>query len=151
MNEKKVVVFKIDEEYFAADIMEVERILGYIEPTRVPDSPDYIVGVIRYQDGILPIMNLRKRLNIGSNEIKNDSKIIVVKNDNKSIGLIVDMVSEVIDISEENIESAPDIVKGISNKYVTGMIKLDRRIIILIDTLSILTKEELNNLETLSQ
>ena len=80
-----------------------------------------------------------------------DAKIVVVKHNEMSIGLIVDMVSEVVDIVDEHIEAAPDIVKGISNKYIMGMIKLNERIIILLDTEKILTIDQVNNLNLISQ
>lgn len=150
MNEKKVVVFKIDNEEFAADIMQVERILGYNEPRKVPESPSYIKGVIKYQGSILPIMDLKKRFNLLETSIKEDPKIIVVKSENKCIGLIVDMVSEVIDIKDDDIEDAPEIIRGISNKYINGIVKYNDRIIIFIDTEKILSKEELSQLNELS-
>lgn len=150
MKENKVVVFKIDGEEFAADIMQVERILGYVEPTKVPESPAFIKGVIKYQEGILPIMDLKKRFNLKETNLKEDPKIIVVKQNDKCIGLIVDMVSEVVDIKEENIENAPEITKGISNKYVKGLIKLNDRIIILIDTEKILSKEDIESIVSLT-
>lgn len=150
MSSKKIVVFKVDQENFAADIMQVERILSYTEPTKVPESPSFVKGVIKYQESILPVIDLKKRLNLSQTEIKDDPKIIVVKHNEKSIGIIVDVVSEVIDISSDNIEVAPEIVQGVSNRYMTGMVKLDGRIIILLDTQKILTNEEINQLNTIS-
>lgn len=148
---KKVLVFKIGGEEFAADIMQVERILGFSEPTRIPEAPQYVKGVIKYQESIIPVIDLNKRLNMETTDIDHESKIIVVKHNELSIGLIVDMVSEVIDISDDNIENAPDIVKGISNKYITGIIKLNERIIILLDTEKILTIEQMNELNILTK
>lgn len=151
MNESKVVVFKIDNEEFAADIMQVERILGYTEPRVIPESPAYIKGIIKYQGSILPIMDLKRRFNMEDTKIKEDPKIIVVKFEDRWIGLIVDMVSEVTDIDDKDIEQAPDIIKGISNEYIKGIVKIDGRIIIFIDTEKILSKEELSKLNLLSE
>lgn len=148
---KKVLVFKINGEEFAADIMQVERILGFSEPTQIPEAPEFVRGVINYQEGILPVIDLNMRLNMGASNLSHDSKIIVVKHNEMSIGLIVDMVSEVADISEVDIKAAPDIVKGISNKYITGMIKLNERIIILLDTEKILTLEQINEINLLTR
>ncbi len=148
---KKILIFKIGGEEFAADIMQVERILGYSEPTRIPEAHDFVKGVIKYQEGILPVIDLNKRLNMGDVNCSEESKIIVVKHRGMVIGLIVDMVSEVKDIVEEDIEGAPDIVKGISNKYILGIVKLDERIIILLDTEKILTSEQINELNLISQ
>ena len=141
---KKIVVFKIDNEDFAADIMQVERILGFTEPTKVPEAPAFIKGVINYEDTILPIVDLKKRLGLKDTIIKDDLKIIIVKHNERKIGLIVDVVSEVIDI-----EDSPEIVRGISNKYLAGMIKLQNRIVILMNTEKILTKEEIKQLNSL--
>ena len=148
---KKILIFKIGGEEFAADIMQVERILGFSEPTKIPEAPQFVKGVIKYQEKIIPVIDLNKRLHMEMTDLSNDSKIIIVKHNEMSIGLIVDMVSEVVDIVDADIDDAPDIVKGISNKYIMGMIKLNERIIILLDTEKILTIDQINELSLLSQ
>lgn len=151
MKERKVVIFKIDDEEFATDIMQVERILGYTQPRKVPDSPEYIKGIIKYQNSIIPIMDLKKKFNLDETNIKNDLKIIVVKLFDKSVGFIVDMVSEVVDIDEDEVEETPEIVKQTSNKYINGLIKINDRIIIFIDTEKILSEEELLRFNLLTE
>ena len=148
--DNKVVVFKIDNEEFAVNIIQVESILGYTEPTKIPESPEFIKGVITYQNEILPIMDLKKKFNLSNTELKDNPKIVVVKNGDKKVGLIVDLVFEVIDVDDSMIEEAPNIVKGISNKYISGMIKLNDRIIILIDTEKILTNDEMSKIQSLT-
>ncbi|HAZ37812.1 MAG TPA: chemotaxis protein CheW [Clostridiaceae bacterium] len=148
--DNKVVVFKIDNEEFAVSIIQVERILGYTEPTKIPESPDFIKGVITYQDEILPIMDLKKKFNLSDTKLKDNPKIVVVKSEDKKVGLIVDLVSEVMNVDDSMIEEAPSIVKGISNKYISGMIKLNDRIIILIDTEKILTNDEMSKIQSLN-
>ncbi len=148
--DNKVVVFKIDNEEFAVSIIQVERILGYTEPTKIPESPDFIKGVITYQDEILPIMDLKKKFNLSDTKLKDNPKIVVVKSEDKKVGLIVDLVSEVMNVDDSMIEEAPSIVKGISNEYISGMIKLNDRIIILIDTEKILTNDEMSKIQSLN-
>lgn len=140
--EVKVLIFSINGEHYATDIMEVERILGYEEPTTLPDSPNFVQGVINYEGSILPVLSLTKRFSLEKNEIKNDAKIIVAKQDGNKIGIIVDIVSEVRDVSIKNIEAAPDIVAGISQRYIKGLIKIDGKIIIFLNLGTILTEEE---------
>lgn len=140
--EVKVLIFSINGEHYATDIMEVERILGYEEPTTLPDSPDFVQGVINYEGNILPVLSLTKRFGLEKDEIKNDAKIIVAKQDGNKIGIIVDIVSEVRDVSDKNIEAAPDIVAGISQRYIKGLIKIDGKIIIFLNLGTILTEEE---------
>lgn len=142
--EIKVLIFSINNEYYAADIMEVERILGYEEPTKLPDSPDFIVGVVNYEGVILPIISLAKRFNLPFNEKIKDSKIIVAKQNNSKVGIIVDVVSEVRDINSKIIENPPEIVSGISKRYIKGLIKINKQIIIFLNLGTILTEEEEN-------
>lgn len=141
-SELKVLIFTINNEYFATDIMEVERIIGYESTTKLPDSPNFIEGVIKNADMILPVMNLAKRFKIDSTDNNKDSKIVVAKEEQGKIGIIVDTVSEVRGIKEDEIENAPEVVSGISKRYIRGLIKLEDRIIIFLNLSSILTEEE---------
>lgn len=141
--EIKILIFSINNEYYATDIMEVERILGYETPTKIPDSPSFVEGVINYEGKILPVISLSKRFNLlaGQNE-KNDLKIIVAKENERKIGIIVDVVSEVRNISTDSIENPPEVVSGISSRYIKGLIKIDKKIIIFLNISSILTDDE---------
>ncbi|AYD40730.1 purine-binding chemotaxis protein CheW [Clostridium fermenticellae] len=141
-NDLKVLIFSIDNQYYATDIMEVERILEYEEPTKLPDSPDFVDGVINYQGNIISVMSLDKRFNLQNSLNSREAKIIVVKQNEDKIGIIVDLVSEVKNVSANNIENPPDIVAGISKRYLKGLIKLENRIIILLNLSTILTEEE---------
>jgi len=141
-NDVKVLVFSIGEEYYASDIMEVERILPYEETTKLPDSPSFIDGVINHEGSILPIMSLAKKFNIPYSGKIEEKKIIVAKYKDKKIGIIVDLVSEVKDIKAEEVETPPDVVANISKRYIKGLIKLDGKIIILLNLGAILTEEE---------
>lgn len=140
--EIKVLIFNINNQYYATDIMEVERILGYEVPTQLPDSPEFVEGVINYEGRILPIMSLARKFNIPYSEVKEETKIIVAKQEKNKIGIIVDVVSEVCDIKVENIEEAPEIVAGISRRYIKGLIKRNGKIITFLNLGTILTNEE---------
>lgn len=140
--EIKVLIFCINGEYYATDIMEVERILGYEEPTKLPDSPIFVEGVINYEGNILPIISMARRFNLPLSEKSNDCKIIVSKQQESKVGIIVDVVSEVRDVKVENIETPPEIVAGISKRYMRGLIKIDNKIIIFLNLSTILTDEE---------
>lgn len=142
--EMKILIFLINDEYFGIDIMEVERILSFSPLTEIPDSPNFIEGVINYEGSILPIINLKKKFSmkslVGSNE--DETKIIVSKQDQCKYGVMVDLVSEVKDISMDIVEETPEIVKGISERYIKGLIKLDDKIVILLNLYTILTDDE---------
>ncbi|HBC97147.1 MAG TPA: chemotaxis protein CheW [Clostridium sp.] len=140
--EIKVLIFSIGDEYYATDIMEIERILGYKETTKLPDSPDFVEGVINYEGNILPIISLSKRFRLGADQKGDQSKIIVTKQDGNKIGVIVDEVSEVRDVKESDIEVPPEIIAGISKRYVKGLIKIDEKIVIFLNMAKILTDKE---------
>lgn len=140
--EIKVLIFSINNQDYATDITEVERIIGFEEPTRLPDSPDFIKGVITYEGNILPVLSLSKKFNLPYSEETSDAKIVVAKQDNAKIGILVDVVSEVKDVNEKNIENPPEIVAGISKRYIKGLIKIDKKIIVFLNLGTILTEDE---------
>ncbi|MBN1047791.1 purine-binding chemotaxis protein CheW [Clostridium botulinum] len=142
MNEMKILIFGLNNEYYASDIKDIERILGYEEPTILPDSPNFVKGVINYQESILPIISLSTKFNLGNDEQSEEKKIIVVKQGNKRFGIIVENVYEVKDVDSELIEISPEITTTLSRNYINGLIRLDKKIVILLDVDKILSTEE---------
>lgn len=141
MKEMKVLIFKLGNEFYATNIMEVERILGYEVPTILPDSPKFLDGVINYESTILPIINLKNKFNL--NEIDSlDKKIIVIKREEMKFGILVDSVTEVLTILEDNIKSPDSLSTLISKKYMNGFIKEKGNIIIMINLDKILSLDE---------
>lgn len=140
--EIKVLIFNLRHEFFAADIMEVERILEYEEPTKIPDSPSFLEGVINHEDSILPVISLEKRFKLPSMSNIKESKIIVAKMGMGKLGIVVEVVTEVKTINTSNIEPSPDIISGISKRYLKGLIKENGKIIKLLNLETILTEEE---------
>lgn len=141
MKEIKILVFKLRNEFYATDIMEVERILGYEEPTSLPDSPSFLEGVINYENSVLPIINLIDKFKLKKEESL-DKKIIVVKRENGKFGILVDSVSEVINILEDEIKNPNSLSTLISQKYIKGLIKKKESIIIMLDLEKVLTAQE---------
>jgi len=140
--EIKVLIFSINGENYAANIMEVERILEYDAPTPLPDSPNFVEGVINYEGSILPVISLSQKFHFKKNVIGHGTKIIVSKQDNSKIGIIVDKVSEVKNINLTDVELPPEIAAGISKRYIQGLIKMKDAIIIFLNLRTILTEEE---------
>lgn len=147
--DKKVVVFKIDDDEYATSVEQVERILENETITKIPDSPEFLVGVINYQGRIIPIIDLKKRFNLNSKSVNQNSKIILAKDTKGDIGLIIDSVSQIVDISSDSISEPPDVISGIIKKYIKAIIKLDKKIIIYINLSEILEFSEKNNINEL--
>ena len=111
--------------------------------TRVPNAPHFVEGVINLRGKVIPVVDLRKRLNVGGAKDGRKVRIIVVDVEGKITGFIVDAVSQVLRISKSTIEPAPSIVvAGIESEYITGVSKLDDKLLILLDFSKILTKRE---------
>ena len=145
-NEIKMLIFGLNGEYYATDIKEVERILGYQEPTVIPDAPIFVKGVINHEQSILPIISLSSKFNFGEDKESENRKIIVVKRKENKFGIIVENVYEVRDVNSDLMEGAPPITTTIDKKYIAGLIKLENNIVILLDLEKILSSEDEDNI-----
>jgi purine-binding chemotaxis protein CheW len=149
----QLVGFMIGKEYFGVDILMVQEIIRSTPITGVPNSPDFIEGVINLRGSIIPVIDLRKRLNISKN-LKNlnkdDTWIMILDVEGRVTGFIVDKVTEVLKIHDESIEPPPEIVvAGLKSQYIRGVCKIDKRLLILLDFNRILLFDELNKLKDL--
>jgi purine-binding chemotaxis protein CheW len=134
----QLVSFHLGEEEFGVDILRVQEINRMREITRVPDSPDYVQGVINLRGQVVPVVDLRKRFGLPHKENDKDTRIIVVEIFGKIIGFIVDSVNEVLRIPANITESPPSLVAGSDKNYITGVGKLNDRLLILLDLEKIL-------------
>lgn len=138
----QLVTFRLGNEEFSLDILRVQEIIRHMELTRVPRTPDFVEGVINLRGRVIPVLDLRKRFGLPSDERTNETRIIVVDVDNKTVGLKVDAVSEVLRLPADTVEPAPAIVTGAESDYIKGVGKLDGRLLILLDVERILTRTE---------
>lgn len=140
-NNVKILIFSLNNEYFSTDINQVERIISFEQPTPLPESPNFIEGVLKHEEKILPIINMNKKLGFLDKDSVN-KKIIIVKREEKKFGIIVDNVYEVKDIEKNLLEEVPQITTGINRKYIKNLIKLEDKIVILLDLECILRRED---------
>lgn len=131
--EVQLVVFKLGREEYGISILQVQEIKRMTDITRVPHTPQYIKGVINLRGSVLPVLDLRKRLNLPPQEDNEDTRIIIVKVEDITVGMIVDSVSEVTAINRENIEPPNAVVGGVAANYLSGVGKQDDRLLILVN------------------
>lgn len=136
---KQFVVFKLDNEEYGIDILRVKEIKEMMRITRVPKAAHFVTGVINLRGEVIPVIDLRKRLNLPVAEKNSNNRIIIVSVDDITVGLIVDTSSEVIEISSSAIEEAPAGVGGVDQGYIYGIGKVGERLIILLDIVRIVT------------
>ena len=151
MSEKQYVIFKVGNEVYGVDIMNVREITEYKEIVVVPDVSDFIEGIINLRGNIIPIVNLKKKFNIKSEEMNSDVRVIVISIKNQQVGFVVDEASQVLRIKEENIEPAPDLIVGPDKKYIIGVGKIESGIALLLELEYILSEEEKNQVEEMVQ
>ena len=133
MAEIQLVVFKLDKEEYGVSILQVQEIKRMTDITRVPHTPDYLKGVINLRGSILPVIDLKKRLSLHAGDYTDDTRIIIVKVEEISVGIIVDAVSEVMTLDDGSIEPPQTVVGGVSAAYIEGVGKLGDRLIILLN------------------
>ncbi|MHB8338395.1 MAG: chemotaxis protein CheW [Ignavibacteriaceae bacterium] len=129
----QLVTFKLDVEEFGIDILRVQEIIRIMNITKVPNSPEFVEGVINLRGRVIPVINLRRRLMLPTIEKDNKTRVIVVELSDKTVGFIVDEVNEVLRIPKSITEPPPEMTAGIDSDYITSVGKLEDRLLILLD------------------
>jgi purine-binding chemotaxis protein CheW len=148
--EFQVVVFNLGAEQFGVSISSVENIVKMQHITRMPQTPHFVEGVTNLRGKIIPVIDLRKRFNLTSEEVTRDTRIIVYNVNNTEVGMVVDGVSEVLTIADSMIEPPPALVSSIDTSFITGIAKVDDRLIILLDMNKALSVEEMTSLQAIA-
>ncbi|HRB54308.1 MAG: chemotaxis protein CheW [Ignavibacteriales bacterium] len=144
----QLVSFKISNEEFGVDILCVQEINRMLQITKMPNTPEFIEGVINLRGRVIPVLDLRIKLGMPRKEHDKNTRIIVVELKGKTIGFIVDEVSEVLRIPKSITEAPPEMVGGVNSDFITSIGKLEDRLLILLDLEKILSTTEFNVLET---
>ncbi len=155
-NENKFLSFYLGKEEYGLEILRVREIIGIIDITPLPQTPDYVKGVINLRGKIIPVIELRSKFSMPSLAYTEETCVIVVEvfegdgTEQFQMGVIVDNVSEVLDIAREQIEPPPDFGCRINTDYILGMGKVKERVVILLDINKVMTEAEIESLVTAS-
>ena len=145
----KFLTFSLGKEDYGIEIRYVTEIIGIQAVTEVPELPDYVKGIINLRGKIIPVMDVRIRFKKPPVDYNDRTCIIVVDIGNISVGLIVDMVSEVLSIAEQNIVPPPDMKTGFNSKFIKGIGKVDNEVKLILDCDKLLSNEEIENIALL--
>ena len=155
---EKYLTFELEAEEYGVEILKVREIFGYTDVTPVPQTPDFVKGVINLRGQVIPVIDLRIKFGMAEGEITNETCIIVVEvaleeaaGGVVEMGIIVDRVQEVLDIPESNIDPAPSFGADIKTEYIQGMGKVDDQVKILLDIDEVLSEEELVSLDQIRE
>ncbi len=139
----QLVTFHIGDEEFAVDILNIQGINRMVEITKVPNAPDYVEGIINLRGRVLPVINLRKRIDMPDKEFDRNTRFIVVEIHGRVIGFIVDSVNEVLRIKKSITEPPPEMASSVDSDFITAIGKLEDRLLILLNIEKILFNKEL--------
>ncbi len=154
-NDGQYLSFTLGGEDYGVDILRVQEIRGWEELRPLPDTPDYVKGVLDLRGTIVPIVDLRIRLKMSKVEYHNTTVIIVlsVKDENadiKLVGAVVDAVSDVLDVKADEIKDAPSIACRINDRYIRGMVTREKRMVVLLNVDKLFKPNELGIMDDLN-
>ncbi|HEY3012291.1 MAG TPA: chemotaxis protein CheW [Gemmatimonadales bacterium] len=137
----QVVTFRVGRQEFAFDILQVERILRYSEPSPLPKAPQFLEGVMPYGEGAVPVIDLRKRFELDA-PIREETRLMVLELDAQRIAVLVDEVREVLRVDSTTIAAPGPVVSGLAAVYIAGIIARPGRTIIILNARKLLSSTE---------
>jgi purine-binding chemotaxis protein CheW len=130
---REYLTFRLDQEEYGVDILKVQEIRGYEQPTRIANAPAFIKGVVNLRGTIVPIVDMRLKFNCARADYNSFTIVIILNLRDRVVGIVVDSVSDVMELSAENIRSAPDVESAIDNGCILGLGSVGERMLILLD------------------
>ncbi len=130
---REYLTFRLDQEEYGIDILKVQEIRGYEQPTRIANAPAFIKGVVNLRGTIVPIVDMRLKFNCAQADYNSFTVVIILNLRDRVVGIVVDSVSDVMELSAENIQSAPDVESAIDNGCILGLGSVGERMLILLD------------------
>lgn len=144
------LTFRLDKETYGVEILKVQEIRGWSEPTQIPNAPEFIRGVMNLRGAIVPILDLRSRFHMDETKFTQHTVVIVVNVQNRTVGMIVDGVSDVVDLDEDSVKAAPDFGTSIDASFIHGLSDVDGTMVILLNVDAMLESCELIQIDKIS-
>lgn len=143
------VTFKLQDETYGINVMQVQEVLRYTEIAPVPGSPDYVMGIINLRGNVVTVIDTRTRFGLNGAEVTDNTRIVIIEADKQVIGILVDSVAEVVYLKASEIDTAPNVGNDESAKFIQGVTNRDGELLILVDLNKLLTDEEWDEISAL--
>ena len=130
---REYLTFRLDQEEYGIDILKVQEIRGYEPPTRIANAPEFIKGVVNLRGTIVPIIDMRLKFNCAQADYNSFTVVIILNLQKRIVGIVVDSVSDVMELKPDDIKAAPDIESVIDNGCIMGLGSVAERMLILLD------------------
>lgn len=136
------VTFRLDEETYGINVMQIQEVLRYTEIAPVPGAPDYVLGIINLRGNVVTVVDTRQRFGLMTAEVTDQTRIVVLELEGQVIGVLVDSVAEVVYLRQSEIESAPNVGNEESARFIQGVCNKNGELIILVEFEKMLSEEE---------
>ena len=146
---RQFISFSVGEEEYGLELLRVKEVIRVRQITRLPKAPSFVKGIINLRGDVIPIIDLRDKFGLEAKEATATTRVIVVEVEAKLMGMVVDSASQVVRISADQIDPPPPVLGGFSQEFITGVGKIDDRLIVLLNCDAVLTAEERTQLGSL--
>lgn len=140
------VTFRMADEVYGVNVMLVQEVLRYTEIVPVPGAPHHVLGIVNLRGNVVTVIDTRARLGLPTTEMTENTRILIIEINGNVIGMVVDSVSEVLDIKSSDIESAPNVGNDESSKYIQGVVNREDFLLIVVDMNRLIGEENLSGL-----
>lgn len=143
------VTFRLDNETYGINVMQVQEVLRYSDIAPVPGAPDYVLGIINLRGNVVTVLDTRLRFGLMPAEISDNTRIVIIEAERQVIGILVDSVAEVVYLKSSEIESAPNVGTSESARFIQGVCNRENELLILVDLDKLLSDDEWEELSQL--
>jgi purine-binding chemotaxis protein CheW len=138
----QMVTFRLKDETYGINVMHVQEVLRVTEIAPVPGAPDYILGIINLRGNVVTVIDTRLRFGLPAGELTDSSRIVIIESEKQVVGIMVDAVAEVVELTESQIDAAPNVGNEESSRYIQGIATMGEVLLIVVDLHKLLTDEE---------
>ena len=138
----QLVTFRLADEVYGINVMQIQEVLRVSEIAPVPGAPSYVLGIINLRGNVVTVLDTRSRFGLVPKEIDDSSRIVIIESEKQVVGILVDSVAEVVELRSSEIDSAPNVGNEDSSRYIQGVASRDDDLLILVDLNKLLTDEE---------
>ncbi len=130
---QQFLTFHLDDENYGVDITQVMEIRGWSETTRLPNTPDYVMGIINLRGVVVPVMDIRRRFGMEAATLNDKSVVIILSSTERSIGLLVDGVTDILEVTSSDIKAPPSVSNSIEADFLQGLVAKEQRMVVILN------------------
>lgn len=142
------VTFRLEDETYGINVMQVQEVLRYSEIAPVPGAPSYVLGIINLRGNVVTVIDTRQRFGLPSAEVTDNTRIVIIEADKQVVGILVDSVAEVVYLRQSEIETAPNVGNEEAAKFIQGVCNKNEELLILVDLEKMMTVQEWAELDS---